>query len=119
MTDLATLWSGLRTESVTENKHMLPNCVVKEIPAPTGYCAEICIKRFPIYHRLHETKARAVIWNTASGAAQYDTGQWVVESNCMTKLKKALEQLQEIVDYKAAMTQKKPMAEESTPDELF
>lgn len=119
MSDIKALWATLRAEADMEAESMMPLCAVKTVHAPDGYRAEICVKRFQIYHRLHEVKARAVIWNVASGAAQYDTGQWVVESNCMTKLKKALEQLQEIVDYKAAMTQKKPMAEESTPDELF
>ncbi len=91
---------------------MIPMCVVRTMHAPHGYRAEICVKRFPIYHRLHEVKARALIWNDTTGEVQYETGQWVTEKGCESKLKKAIGKLEGVVAYKAAMASKtKPVAE--------
>lgn len=61
MSDIKALWATLRAESEMEVDSMIPVCVVRTMHAPHGYRAEICVKRFPIYHRLHEVKARALI----------------------------------------------------------
>ena len=113
MNDIKSLWTTLRVEAELEFESMMPLCVVKTMHAPLGYRAEICVKRFPIYHRLHEVKARALVWNEATGEVAYDTGQWVTEKGCESKLKKAIEKLTELVDYRVAMASKtktKPMA---------
>lgn len=106
MSDIKALWATLRAEANLEADSMMPLCVVKAMHAPPGYRAEICVKRFPVYHRLHEVKARALVWNETTGEVQYDTGQWVTENGCETKLKKAIEKLEEIVAYRAAMSAK-------------
>lgn len=112
MSDIKALWATLRAEADMEAESMMPLCVVRTMHAPTGYKAEICVKRFPIYHRLHEVKARALVWNETTGEVQYDTGQWITENGCETKLKKAIEKLTELVDYRVAMASKtKPVAE--------
>lgn len=112
MTDIKALWATLRTEADMEVESMMPLCVMKAMHAPPGCRAEICVKRFPIYHRLHEVKARALVWNETTGEVQYDTGQWVTEKGCEAKLKKAIEKMEEIVAYRTAMASKaKPVAE--------
>ena len=115
MSNIKALWATLRTEADMEVESMMPLCVVKAMHAPPGYRAEICVKRFPIYHRLHEVKARALVWNETTGEVQYDTGQWVTEKGCEAKLKKAIGKLEEIVAYKAAMASKtKPVADSTS-----
>lgn len=112
MSDIKALWATLRAEADMETDSMMPLCVIRTMHAPTGYKAEICVKRFPIYHRLHEVKARALVWNETTGEVQYDTGQWVTKKGCEAKLKKAIAVLAQIVDYRVAMASKtKPVAE--------
>ncbi len=115
MSDIKALWATLRAEADMEADSMMPLCVVRTMHAPAGYKAEMCVKRFPIYHRLHEVKARALVWNEATGEVQYDTGQWVTEKGCEAKLKKAIEKMEEIVAYRTAMASKtKPVADETS-----
>lgn len=115
MSEIKALWDTLRAEADMEVESMMPLCVVKAMHAPPGYRAEICVKRFTIYHRLHEVKARALVWNETTGEVQYDTGQWVTEKGCETKLKKAIAELTQLVAYRTAMASKtKPVAEDTS-----
>lgn len=77
--DPVKIWEELRDEAYDCRMEHMPDTIVKTVPAPDGYVAEICLKRFQVYHRAFEVKGRACIRNSKTGEIQFETGQWVTE----------------------------------------
>lgn len=106
MTKEKLLWDELRMEAEASKTEMMPSVSIKEIHAPDGYEALLCMKRFQIYGKLHEVKSRAAVISKDTGEFQYETGQWIKEKSAQPKLTKVLNQLFELVEYRKQMAKK-------------
>lgn len=103
------IWEELRDEAHDCRMEHMPTTIIKTVPAPDGYVAEICLKRFQVYHRDFEVKGRACIRNSKTGEIQFETGQWVTEKGAIQGLQRAVTKFNELVAYRAAMaTKNKP-----------
>jgi hypothetical protein len=54
-------WDQLAQEADICKFDQMPEVVIRDLPAPSGYRAQLCMKRIPIYHRAFEVKARGWI----------------------------------------------------------
>ena len=97
------LWIELAIEAEAAKSEMIPSCVVRDLPAPPGHLAQFCVKNMAFKYNLKEQKARGWIKNTVTGDVVYDTGLWRTEKAAHNGLKKALEELNELVAYREAM----------------
>lgn len=97
------LWKGLANEAEESRTEMIPSCVLRDMAAPDGYKAQLCMKRMSVYHRAFEVKGRGVITNTTTGEVCYETGQWASERTAKQGLQRALSELFELAAYREAM----------------
>lgn len=107
------LWEQLAQEADICKFDQMPEVTVRDLPAPPGYRAQLCMKRIPIYHRAFEVKARGWIQNTKTKEVQFTTGEdWTLERTASKRLGEALEQLFQLQAYKEAMaTKQKPVGD--------
>lgn len=108
------LWAQLAQEADELQFEQMPAVVIRDLHAPPGYRAQLCLKRIPIYHRSFEVKGRGWIQNTKTMEVQYETGEWVIEKTASNRLQKALEQLSQLATYREAMESKTKPVSQST-----
>ena len=108
------LWAQLAQEADEVQFDQMPSVVIRDLPCPPGYRAQLCLKRIPIYHRSFEVKGRGWIQNTKTGEVQYETGEWVIEKTASNRLQKAVAALSELHAYREAMATKTKPVSQST-----
>ena len=109
------IWEQLAQEADICKFDQMPEVVIRDLPAPLGYRAQLCMKRIPIYHRAFEVKARGWIQNAKTKEVQFSTGEdWILEKTASKRLGEALEQLFQLQAYKEAMATKQKPVSQST-----
>ena len=109
------IWEQLAQEADICKFDQMPEVTVRDLPAPNGYRAQLCMRRIPIYHRAFEVKARGWIQNTKTKEVQFTTGEdWILEKTANKRLGEALEQLFQLQAYREAMESKTKPVGQST-----
>lgn len=92
-------WDQWAIEAEKSKSELRPKVVMKDVPAPKGYKAQICTRKNPDRNagQHHEFLCRVLIWNENTGAIVYDYGKWVAPHHVHKKLGEALKSLEEVV----------------------
>ena len=108
------LWEVLAQEADLCRDDPMPEVVIRDFHAPSGYRAQLVVKRMPIYHRAFEIKARGWIQNMTTKEVQYESGEWLLEKSANRRLQEALQALEQLSLYRKAMaTKNAPVADSS------
>jgi hypothetical protein len=96
--DIKEEWAHWDAVAQQQKDAFRPEAVMRDFPAPTGYRAQLCVrknpKKFP--GKYQEFIARALVWNENTGVIAFDYGAWVQPHFVEKKLRVVLRELDQV-----------------------